>query len=510
MTKYRQVYKQLKLSKSVFWMFLIAWIFAIKSAKSQEETTPVDILNADLLNILQINGKEVKKLIGNVKLKNKDAIMYCDSAIVDADNNIDAAGHIVILKGDSVRLSGNFLIYPAATKIANVRGNVKLTDLKMILNTTELWYEMNGDVGYYNNGGVVTSKDTKIKSTYGTYYKRTRDVFFKDKVKVTNPKYKLNSDTLKYNLDNEFVTFYGATEIFNDSSTIWCNTGWYDSKKNIASFGANTFIISGAQWLRTDSLYYLRDIGYGKVMKRYDFHDTSLHIIMEGDYADYYDKSNHVIGRNRPLLTHEQDKDNILFMRAEILETMEEGGSKTFFGYKKVRMYKKDFQAVCDTFVYSYRDSTFKLYRDPLLWNDSSQLKADTIFLYTKNKQPNKASLFTKAFVSEHLEQNLFNQMKGNIIHIYFKNKKTDYMEAYPEAENKYFGREDGKGYEGLNSAKSDKIIAYFLEGKVNRIQFVGKPEAVFTPMKKVGKDMLFLMDFKWQGSLRPISKEDL
>ena len=474
------------------------------------DTSLVNILNSNSLNILTIDGKEVKKLIGQVKIQHNETIMDCDVAIIDEFNNVDAQGNIVIHKGATVTIHGNSLYYQSKEKFATLKGNVRLKDSKMTLQTNELFYDMNKDIGYYNNKGLVTSQDNKIRSNKGTYFANAKDIFFKDEVTVVNPKFKLKSDTLKYNSETEIATFYGGTQIYNDSSTIWCKTGWYNTKTNISAFGANTIILSSPQWIRTDSLYYDKNIGYGKVLKNYDYHDTSLHITLEGNLADYYDKINKVIGYNRPLLTYEQEDKNHLYLRADTLITLEENNVKSFFGYKNVRLFKNDFQAVCDTLLYSMADSTFKLYNKPIVWNDSTQLKADTIFLFTKNKKPFKADLYQNAMVAEHIQSYAFNQMTGKYIYIYFKDGKTDFLNAIYEAKCKYYGKEEGKGYQGLNTAEADEIKGFFVKGKMNRIQFLGNPKAVFTPIKKLNSSHYYLLNFEWKDVLRPKSKNNL
>ena len=49
-------------------------------------------------------GNGVKRLIGNVRLKHEDALMFCDSAYVySKTNKMDAYGHVRIVQGDSFK-----------------------------------------------------------------------------------------------------------------------------------------------------------------------------------------------------------------------------------------------------------------------------------------------------------------------------------------------------------------------------------------------------------------------
>ena len=44
----------------------------------------------------------------------------------------------------------------------------------------------------------------------------------------------------------------------------------------------------------------------------------------------------------------------------------------------------------CDSVFYSFRDSIFRMYRDPVIWNNENQITGDTILLYTRNKKADK------------------------------------------------------------------------------------------------------------------------
>ena len=47
--------------------------------------------------------------------------------------------------------------------------------------------------------------------------------------------------------------------------------------------------------------------------------------------------------------------------------------------YNKVRAYRTDVQAVCDSLVYSSQDSCMTMYRDPIIWNEGQQLFGEKI-----------------------------------------------------------------------------------------------------------------------------------
>ncbi len=64
-----------------------------------------------------------------------------------------------------------------------------------------------------------------------------------------------------------------------------------------------------------------------------------------------------------------------------------------FLAFHNVRIYNDSLQSVSDSLFFSTEDSVFRLYKDPVIWNGQSQITGDTIYLFTKNKEPER-SLF--------------------------------------------------------------------------------------------------------------------
>lgn len=59
--------------------------------------------------------------------------------------------------------------------------------------------------------------------------------------------------------------------------------------------------------------------------------------------------------------------------------------------YNKVRTYRTDFQAVCDSLVAFSADSTIHMYVDPVLWSEQNQITSQVVDIFTKNQTIDKA-----------------------------------------------------------------------------------------------------------------------
>src|SRR6188474_2273907 len=119
---------------------------------------PINLINADELEYSESGGVKLRKLTGHVQLQQNDVTMYCDQANQLMDQNIiDAAGNVRIRQSDTINIYGNFLHYDGNTKIANLKGNVKLTDGHAVLTTDQLDYDVNTRVANYVKGGTMVS-----------------------------------------------------------------------------------------------------------------------------------------------------------------------------------------------------------------------------------------------------------------------------------------------------------------------------------------------------------------
>jgi hypothetical protein len=179
--------------------------------------------------------------------------------------------------------------------------------------------------------------------------------------------------------------------------------------------------------------------------------------------------------------------------------------------YHDVRIYKKDLSGACDSLYYSDRDSTFKLFKAPVLWSDTSQFSADTIHLSLTEKKLNKISLFNKSFIINGLGQELFNQIRGRNITAYFADSRVSRMKVDGNAESVYFATDDKDAYIGINRVKCSEMTIHWADNKVKKIDFFAQPKGNITPLKSVRNFNQFrLPGFNWNPSSKPMSVADL
>ena len=159
--------------------FVIAFIFSGFSQTKQKpkpiEGKPsklITIRHAKRLAYDQSLGVDARRLIGDVECEHEGAVMRCDSAYLFSDKKLIAYGHISIIKGDSIFVYGDSLRYDAATKLANMKGNVRCIEKDMTLTTNTLIYDIGSSVASYYDGGKIVNKENTLISKNGHYYSK--------------------------------------------------------------------------------------------------------------------------------------------------------------------------------------------------------------------------------------------------------------------------------------------------------------------------------------------------
>ncbi len=282
----------------------------------------IHLLNADILLGIQGNGKDsaqMQKLIGNVRLQQGETIFTCDSALQYlSKNTIDAYGHIHINQADTINTYADFLHYEGNTKLATLKKNVKMTDGHMILTTNFLTYDMNSHIGSYQNGGKLVNQETILDSRRGYYYADTKDVFFKNDVKLNNPQYTLTTDTLKYNTISHIATFIAPTAINTGKTIIYTSCGYYKTDQQYAHLCNRPTINDSTGTLTADSLNFSKMEGIGKAFGNVIWSDTSGQATVKSQYAVSRQAEKTILATQQPLLILSQKSDT-LFVASDTL-----------------------------------------------------------------------------------------------------------------------------------------------------------------------------------------------
>ena len=503
------------MKKNIFFS-VISFLFLglIHLVSFAQQVSKIELIQADELKFNEKENSDARRLIGNVIFKHKNTYLYCDSAHLFTNiNAVDAFGHVHIRVNDSTHAYGDVLHYNGDTRIAQLDKNARLNDNQIHMTSDYITYNLESDVAQYNTGARITKGENVLTSLIGYYYATKKIFFFKENVVLTNPKYVIHSDTLKFNTATDLVYFLGPSIIEQKESYIYCENGWYHTKKNFARFHKNALLTNRKQKLTGDSLYYDRQKRFGQAFGNVVLTDTVRNSIVKGNYGEYYDETENSFVTGKALLQMiDKNKSDTLFLHADTLKTISDNSkkNKTLFAYHNMRFFKKDLQGLCDSMVYTYKDSMLTLYGKPELWSQSNQMKAELIKIRISNNAVDKIFFYNLCFVSSQYDSLRFNQIKGKEMIAYFNDNEIRRLFVRGNAETIYYILEEDSSLIGVNKTVSSKLMLHFKKNQVEKIVVLGQPDATMYPVKEVqGKDAL-LKGFSWEQYLRPKDKFDI
>ncbi len=500
-----------KVNKVQFLLIFLIYIMWQGGLVHAQKTKTIIIDNADITEFDNTGGAQRSRMLGNVKFRHEDVFMSCDSAHFFPDINVlDAFSRVHIWRGDTLDLYGDFLKYKGNVRIAEVRRNVVLDDKENHLTTDNIDYDLNSDLGYYFNGGKIENGENTLISEVGYYYSKEKLFFFKDSVKIVNPDYTMYSDTLKYNTVSEVAYFLGPTDIISEENYIYCENGWYDTRNNISQFNKNAFLQNKEKILKGDSIYYERETGLGKAFMNVELIDTLQNMVLTGHYAIYEELSDYAMLTDSALMI-QIDKGDSLFVHADTLWTVADTipEKKLIKAYYHVKIFRSDLQGKCDSLVYAENDSTFRFYGEPVLWSDENQLTAEFISIETKAKGLHKINMRSEAFIISKEDTSKFNQIKGRDMQGWFRENELHMIDVNGNGQTIYYAKDKGE-LQGVNKAESANLKIYLKDRKIEKINFITKPDATYFPLEKFPPAASKLEDFKWLDEYRPKSRQDV
>jgi hypothetical protein len=184
--------------------------------------------------------------------------------------------------------------------------------------------------------------------------------------------------------------------------------------------------------------------------------------------------------------------------------------NRYFEAYRHVRIFSDSLQAVGDSVFYSFKDSTFRLYQDPVIWAKGSQITGDTILLFTKNKKADRLKVFENSFLVNRLDPEIYNQIKSTRMDAYFRDGNIDSVRANGSAKCIYYLQDEDSAYTGINESASDIMDIYFKEQALQKVVFRSSVTGTIWPIKQKDPTTMRLENFRWLDNRRPKTKFDL
>ena len=500
----------------LFGFCLLAQVRPAKKGEQKPAKSKVYLLHSDVLKKSPLNpDPDAQILIGNVAFRHDSVYMYCDSAcFYEKTNSLEAFDNVKMVQGDTLFLYGDYLFYDGNTQIAQVRYNVRMENKNTTLLTDSLNYDRMYNLGYYFDGGTLMDEENVLTSEWGEYSPATKISVFNYDVKLVNPKFTLTSDTLRYSTATKIANILGPSDIVSDANHIYSELGFYNTQIGQAELLDRSVLTNEGKRLTGDSLFYDRVKGYGEAFDNVIMTDTVNKNMLTGDYCYYNELTKYAFATKKAVVVDYSQGDS-LFMHADTLQMYTyylntDSMFRETRAYHKVRMYRTDVQGVCDSLVFSSKDSCLTMYYDPILWNNNQQLLGEKIMIYMNDSTIDWAHIQNQALSVEQLDSTSYNQVTGKEMKAWFQGGEMRKVDVIGSVRLVYYPMESDSTLIGMNVSETSLLNMFLENRKMKKMIMSPKSNGTLYPMLQRPPEKMKLDNFVWFDYIRPLDKEDI
>lgn len=510
--------------------------------KNRVEDNRIYLDHADSLyyDKFRLGDKQIVR--GHVRFRHQGVKLFCDSAYFkQQENKFEAYGHVKMYQGDTLEIHCDTALYDGNSEMVHAQHNVVVYHRKTSeLHTDNLVYDQKFDVVYYDQGGNYSdrARGMTLSSDWGKYNLNTKEAEFFYDVTLKTKTHVINTDTLYYYSQSEKAHVKGGlttiptgggppkwkksvVHSIKDGYDVETTNCIFYTKTNKVELFDKSSIVSDTRTISGDSLFYDSEKKTSRGFGRVDYVDMKNKNQLTADAVDYNEDSGQGMATKNPVYIDFSQKDT-LYMHADTirLETFNINTDSVYrkvHCYRKVRMYRNDVQAVCDSLVLCTLDSTLTMYFDPIVWNASRQLLGDSIRVFMADSTIREANVMANALSIEmmndyeHPGKVYYNQVTSKIMNAYFEGGGLQMSEAIGNVQTVYYPVEErDSSLIGMVYLETDTMRMFLNKDRRLDKIWATKSEGVLYPMTQIPPSKDYLPNFGWYDYIRPVNKDDI
>ncbi len=456
-----------------------------QEAPDTSRTREVDV-RADLLEEDEVGGERVRRLTGDVHLRQGDTELWSERAIQYLERReILFTGRVLVVeRGDTLRADS--VLYNRATKVGRATGNVQLTD---------------GDV-------LVTAPS-------GIYYTRDKRAQFTEGVHLVDSTAVLTSAEGEYWSDEKRAEFSGSVQLDEERTHLEADSVTYLRERDVSIARGNVFIerLGGEDEADADSL---------------------TRTLLFGQYAYNEDSTAYSRIEGSPLLVQlRQDSVgadiDTLLIRAVVLESSRSDALSRLIAIDSVRIWQRDLAATADSVVYDrirvasdslttnsdseagplagpndegddlnadmsaqddappdssdVRHEEVRLFRSPIAWLQDNQVSGDTMIVRLYDAGSDSLFVRGRAFVArQDSASQRVHQLRGENLAAAFDGDSLRTLTVGPRAEAIHFRSDEAENPAGAVRLSADRITFRFRDNDIERLAAIRGTEGTYYP----------------------------
>jgi|GEM_PF-5861797 len=176
-------------------IFLFVGLLLAPAVRAQSRLDLPEQLTADVIDTKGLT----QKLVGNVKLRYKGIVLFCDQAVHNVSaHSVNAYGHVLIVQGDSITARGDSANFAYSDRHLVLYGRVMFQNHRTTLATTQLDYDLTAGVVTYNQKGRIVDEKNVLTSLKGTYNIQLKQFTCQQSVQLATRKNTVKAESMVY------------------------------------------------------------------------------------------------------------------------------------------------------------------------------------------------------------------------------------------------------------------------------------------------------------------------
>ncbi|RJP61406.1 MAG: hypothetical protein C4539_19885 [Ignavibacteriales bacterium] len=424
-------------------------------------------------------------------------------------------GEPIIINGDSLvgkQVNGE--------NIREVIGNVVLTqgNVRITCNKATQYLAKNDAL---LEGNVIATQDTlTIKTERGFYYGDERITESKSEVTLNDRRMTLTALSGEYHFNERIAYFNRHVTLTDETSTLTSNNLTYFRQEEKAVAVGYVTIRDSVNIIKADSLVHFRNSKITFAEKNVRIKNQKENTVIFGEHLEDYSKKNYSVMTDKPVLvqidtTDSGDIDTLVISSVK-MESFNDS-SKKFIATDSVKIIRGLFASKnAYSIFYRNEDKIITMKRKPednfpVLWYNLTQLTGDSIAIMLNDNQLDRIEVYGNGLIlsSNADYETRYDQMSGDMITIYFDTSGINNTEVTGNVLSIYYSYE-GTEPNGLIKASSQKGRIFFEDDKVNEVKMYSNVLSEYHPENLVtGNELSFALPAFILINDRPL-KDDL
>lgn len=393
-------------------------------------------------------------------------LKYADSLL----GTSDASGMVRRLKGNVQFVQGNVTVtcnqaiqYLDANKVELI-GNVVITQETVTLRTAQGEYDGNTKIATGQSGVTLTDRDTKLQAHRGSYSTASRIANFYSNVEVENDSLLIYSDTLEYHRDTQNSFANGR---------VFARGKYSDTR------------LTGDSLSNFPARHYIRVAGGSPLFCQIDT------VRKVQPYTDTTAAAGTVI------LAFDT-----LCIAGDVLEALRDDGNERYIATGNVHMTRGALASRSSNGIYNHTHENIQLTGTPIIWMDSTQLRADSIAITLHERALERIAAYGEAFAAtrgDSAQTDRIDQLTGDSIFVMVTQDTLRRIRAESKAFSLYFLYTEGQP-DGASRSSADAITIDLAEGTADNVHWTGKVDGEFLPETVLATNIqsYHLRGFQW------------